>query len=763
MSANELLGFVMRLQFILLGSITLIDYIRRRDKTRRDIALMFGSLATLFAVQIFQQATGIQLKWLNTIGTIALVAQPFFMLRLVQYFRPVPNLLRRLAWVGLIVSSIALIMTGYLPRSGAIIALLAIIAYFAALDGYAALAFVRGVAESSGTIRQRLRFAAAGSGLLALALLNLGVGGLIPALASFFTALILLAAIGSGLAYYVGFAPPRWLRRVWQMEEFRKFLLQINTKSADEHKNITNRNYELCEGANKAVGGMTAAIAQRDELENSWLLYMDNGRSENGERFVDHKGIFKRVWNERRPTALNTSDKLTQDERNLLTTVGAKTLLIAPIASTERVWGLIVVFLKNTSLFLEDDLDLLVLLSQQSAIFWENISLIEELRHYSEELEGRVEVRTQELKDSQEQYRRIVDTAQEGIWVTDSEYRTSFVNIRMAEMLGYTVEEMLAMPPLAIIDQEDLPLALANREQRQQGIKEQYETKLRHKDERTLWALISTTPLTDNNGQYIGTLGMLADITSRKQAEEQILKLNLELEQRVIERTAQLQTANKELEAFSYSVSHDLRAPLRSIDGFSQALLEDCADQLNSEGRSYLQRVRSAAQRMAELIDDMLKLAQVTRAELKREPVDLKQLSEAVAGELVKSQPEREVNFVFQDNLMTTGDPYLLRIALENLLGNAWKFTGKKQHAHIEVGKIDDSGQCVYFVRDDGPGFDMTYADKLFGAFQRLHGATEFEGTGIGLATVQRIIHRHGGRIWANAAVGQGATFYFTL
>ena len=763
MSANELLGFVMRLQFILLGSITLIDYIRRRDKTRRDIALMFGSLATLFAVQMFQQVTGIQLKWLNTIGTIALVAQPFFMLRLVQYFRPVPNLLRRLAWVGLIVSSIALIMSDYLPRTGAIIALLAIIAYFAALDGYAALTFVRGVAESSGTIRQRLRFAAAGSGLLALALLNLGFGGLIPALAAFFTALILLAAIGSGLAYYVGFAPPRWLRRTWQMGEFRKFLLQINTKSADEHKNIANRNHELCEGANKAVGGITAAIVQRDELENSWLLYMDNGRSENAERFVDHNGIFKRVWNERTPTALNTSDKLTQDERNLLTAVGAKTLLIAPIASTERVWGLIVVFLKNTSLFLEDDLDLLVLLSQQSAIFWENISLIEELRHYSEELEERVEERTQELKDSQEQYRRIVDTAQEGIWVTDAEYRTSFVNIRMAEMLGYTVEEMLAMPPLAIIDQEDLPLALANRERRQQGIKEQYETKLRHKDESTLWALISTTPLTDNNGQYIGTLGMLADITSRKQAEEQILKLNLELEQRVIERTAQLQTANKELEAFSYSVSHDLRAPLRSIDGFSQALLEDCADQLNSEGRSYLQRVRAAAQRMAELIDDMLKLAQVTRAELKREAVDLKQLSEAVAGELVKSQPEREVNFVFQDNLMTTGDPYLLRIALENLLGNAWKFTGKKQHAHIEIGMIDNSGQCVYFVRDDGPGFDMAYADKLFGAFQRLHGATEFEGTGIGLATVQRIIHRHGGRIWAEAAVGQGATFYFTL
>jgi light-regulated signal transduction histidine kinase (bacteriophytochrome) len=166
---------------------------------------------------------------------------------------------------------------------------------------------------------------------------------------------------------------------------------------------------------------------------------------------------------------------------------------------------------------------------------------------------------------------------------------------------------------------------------------------------------------------------------------------------------------------------------------------------------------------MAELIDDMLKLSQITRAELKRQPVDLKQLSETVAEELLKSQPEREVNFVFQDNLIATGDPYLLRIALENLLGNAWKFTSKKQNARIEIGMLADSTQCIYFVRDDGPGFDMTYADKLFGAFQRLHGATEFEGTGIGLATVQRIIHRHGGRVWAEASVGEGATFYFTL
>jgi light-regulated signal transduction histidine kinase (bacteriophytochrome) len=314
-----------------------------------------------------------------------------------------------------------------------------------------------------------------------------------------------------------------------------------------------------------------------------------------------------------------------------------------------------------------------------------------------------------------------------------------------------------------LMDEENRAIAQIKRNRRNQGIKEQYEIKFRRKDGTAIYTLISATPLSDNHGNPIGSLAMLADITERKRAEEAVHTLNMELEQRVIERTAQLQTANKELEAFSYSISHDLRAPLRSIDGFSQALLEDCADQLNSEGQSYLHRVRAAAQRMAELIDDMLKLSQITRADLKREPVDLKQLSETVAGELFRSHPERKVNFVVQDNLMTTGDPYLLRIALENLLGNAWKFTGKQQQARIEIGMMPESSPCVFFVRDDGPGFDMTYADKLFGAFQRLHNVTDFEGTGIGLATVQRIIHRHGGRVWAEAQLGQGATFYFSL
>jgi light-regulated signal transduction histidine kinase (bacteriophytochrome) len=252
-------------------------------------------------------------------------------------------------------------------------------------------------------------------------------------------------------------------------------------------------------------------------------------------------------------------------------------------------------------------------------------------------------------------------------------------------------------------------------------------------------------------------------IQEREKASDEILRLNTQLEQRVTERTAELERANGELEAFSYSVSHDLRTPLRAIDGFSQALLEDYADQLDETGRNYLARVRAGAQRMGHLIDDLLKLAKVSRAELHPLTIDLSEIARKIVDELREANPERRVAVNITSGLTAHGDAQLLRIALENLLNNAWKYSGKRNQAEIEFGMRTRNGEACYFVEDNGAGFDMAYASKLFGAFQRLHDAKEFPGTGVGLATVQRIIHRHGGHIWAEAVLDKGSTFYFTL
>lgn len=332
--------------------------------------------------------------------------------------------------------------------------------------------------------------------------------------------------------------------------------------------------------------------------------------------------------------------------------------------------------------------------------------------------------------------------------------------------LGYSQEEVLSRPLTDFYTPESRSRTLEGGwyQQALQGHPLSQERQIVARDGRIIETLLHARPEFDSDGQVYGTRAMFVDITERKRAEAEIRQFNAELERRVIERTAQLTVANKELEAFAYSVSHDLRAPLRGIDGFSRILLEDYADRLDNDGQNYLHRICAASQRMSQLIDDLLKLSRVTRTELYHNPVDLTTLAWAVAAELQQTQPERQVEFVIADDMRTEGDMRLLRVVLENLLSNAWKFTLHQPYPIIEFGAVPQpAGSTAYFVRDNGAGFDMAYADKLFGAFQRLHSEQEFPGTGIGLATVQRIVQRHGGRVWAEATIGKGATFYFTL
>jgi PAS domain S-box-containing protein len=373
-----------------------------------------------------------------------------------------------------------------------------------------------------------------------------------------------------------------------------------------------------------------------------------------------------------------------------------------------------------------------------------------------------------QLRKAESRYRALVEQIPAVTFMAalDEGLNEFYVSPQIEEMLGFTQKEWLEDPILWFRqlhpdDKERWNVEFARTCATGARFRSQYRFLAR--DGSVVWVHGEAVMVRDDAGRPLFLQGVAFDITEIKRAEEQIRDLNAILERRVQERTAQLQSAVQELEAFSYSVSHDLRAPLRSIDGFSQALLEDYADALDDEGKDLLRRVRGATQRMAVLIDGLLNLSRMTRSEMRYEDVDLTALARLTADDLRQGEPDRKVIFVIADGLATRGDTQLLRIALENLIGNAWKYTGRHPEARIEIGSAVSDAGPVFFVRDDGAGFDMAYSSKMFGAFQRLHAASAFPGTGIGLATVQRIVHRHGGRIWAEAAVEQGATFYFML
>ncbi|HWQ15041.1 MAG TPA: ATP-binding protein [Roseiflexaceae bacterium] len=611
MSVLDLLRLVTQGVFVLIAIVTLVDFLRHRDPPRLDIALMFGALSAIIVIQQIRGAIGLEGHWLRLAGTVLLLAQPVLLLRLVQHFRPVPRTIRGIALTSMVVSWGLLLAVG-LPLPAPLTLL--VVVSFVAVEGYCAWAFVRGAQRTVGVSHWRLALAAAGSGLLAAVILLAGLSAALPAITSVTTPLVAVLAMLAGISYYAGFAPPRWLRQVWQLIELRRFLYEMAGRSANER--ATAAPAHLCATGMRVAGGLAAVAAMWDATTQRLMIQATNGQPSLVGALGTDEGAVGRAWRERRPIVAHTPANFGPDEARAAAMLNAGALLAVPIATHEHRWGLLVVFLWRRPLFAADDLSLLALLTEQGAIALDYAALLDEQR--------------------------------------------------------------------AVVAQ------------------------LR-------W------------------------------------------------RSAQLEAANRELEAFSYSVSHDLRAPLRSIDGFSHALLEDYADMLDAVGADYLRRVRVAAQRKGELIDDLLTLSQVTRRDLRREPVDLSALASQIAATLRQHAPQRQVDFAIAAGIVAQGDPQLLRILLENLLSNAWKFTSTHPRACITFGAAQHDGQPVYFVRDDGVGFDMQYAHKLFGAFQRLHPAAVFDGTGIGLATVQRIVHRHGGRVWAEGAVNQDATFSFTL
>jgi PAS domain S-box-containing protein len=371
----------------------------------------------------------------------------------------------------------------------------------------------------------------------------------------------------------------------------------------------------------------------------------------------------------------------------------------------------------------------------------------------------------QALVISEQRFRKLFENAAVGIAIMDLDGRLIRSNAAYIDLHGYAENELANKRFGDLMTPEDLQLNLAEVRRLKAGEIPFFRNETRHirEDGRQVWVERFVSLLPGEQGDASELVALISDVTERKRAERQVQELNAELETRVRRRTAQLEAANKELEAFAYSVSHDLRAPLRGIDGWSLALLEDYGGRLDATAHKHLDRVRAETQRMGLLIDDLLQLSRVTRSEMSTAVVDLSSIATAIAARLRERAPERRIEFEIRNGVSTVGDERLIEIALDNLLSNAVKFTGPVEHARVEFGSSTSGGEHLYYVRDNGVGFDMAYSKTLFGAFQRLHKAAEFPGTGIGLATVQRIIHRHGGRVWAESEPGKGTTFYFTI
>jgi PAS domain S-box-containing protein len=434
-----------------------------------------------------------------------------------------------------------------------------------------------------------------------------------------------------------------------------------------------------------------------------------------------------------------------------LEAAGTTGMLVVPLATRGELHGVLWLLRHGDAHppFDEIDLEIVTDLANHAALAISNARLFQELER-SEQLRMAEEraVAASSLLDA------IIENIPAMVFVKDAE-RLAFVRVNRAE------EELIGLPRDQVIGKTDFDFFPASeaeffvakdRETLASGKLVDIPEEPIHTLRGERWLNTKKVALHDATGKATHVLGISRDITEHRRTVAELSAAKLSAD-----------AANRELETFSYSVAHDLRSPLRAIDGFSQALLEDYGERLDTEGLRYLRRVREAAQRMAELIDDLLTLSRVTRSELRRERVDLSALARTVLAGFQRLEPQRDVEIVIASGLVVEADRQLAAIALDNLLGNAWKFTSKRVRARIELGATKSNGETAYFVRDNGAGFDMTYRDKLFGVFQRLHPESDFPGTGVGLATVARITSRHRGRIWADGLLDEGATFYFTL
>jgi PAS domain S-box-containing protein len=382
---------------------------------------------------------------------------------------------------------------------------------------------------------------------------------------------------------------------------------------------------------------------------------------------------------------------------------------------------------------------------------------------YNQELEQKVRERTADVEKNEKKFRTLIESSHDGIGMLNERGEIIYATASTKKIDGFSLDEIAGRIGMGHVHPEDMPHVVRLMEEvfKNPGKPVYSQHRIQHKDGHWVW-----TEGTMTNFLHEPAVNALVvnfrDITARKEAELEIMNLNKTLEQKVIERTAQLENANKELESFSYSVSHDLRAPLRAVYGFSAILMEDQSGRLDDEGKRMLDIVLQNTRRMGQLIDDLLAFSRLSRKEMMQTEINM----EAIVNEAVRDQPKEWTSKALCEVKPlppAPGDPALIKQVWSNLISNAFKYSSKSEHPRIEIGSLEESGNTVYYVKDNGAGFDMNYAGKLFGVFQRLHTEDEFEGTGVGLAIVNRIVVRHNGKVWASATPGAGATFYFYL
>lgn len=605
--------------FVIICVSTIARWLHKRDLPRFEVAAMFTSVAASVVVSLVTRLSGWSAPWLSTLASLGVLAQPYLLLRLVEHFRPVPRIQHVSGLIGM-VGSWGILLVGGTSISPALALLL--VFFFVYVEGYATFAFIRAAFATQGIVQRRLVAVAAGSGFLASVLLLAGVALVARSAAGVVVPVALVLALGTAIAYYLGFVPPRWLIRNWQMAEFQRFVRGL---SGDAHGDRQRAALDsLAPAAMRAAGGKAAVTLLGDSFSDRLVVHPDAGTPDTliGEeaatmRLGDDTPFLREAWTGQRPSVIHRRPLVDAGLDRLVEAFGgAETVVLHPILAHGRIEGLVVLLLLRGALFLEEDLSLLALLCEQTAL------AIEDSRNYVE------------------------------------------------------------------LQSQNLALAVAN---------------------------------------------------------------------------GNLEAAFAELEGFSYSVSHDLRAPLRHISGFVALLERNSGEALNEQGRRYCQIISDSAHTMGKLIDDLLVFSRTGRSEMNKKPVGLDRLVCAVKEDLQLGAGDRQIDWIVEPLPDVFGDGPMLKQVFANLLGNAVKYTRTRELAQVQIGSSSDDQRVVVFVRDNGVGFDMAYQNKLFGVFQRLHDGDEFEGTGIGLATVRRIVQRHGGEVWAEGAPDAGATFYFSL